>query len=147
MTRRPTRWDVVLVVAVGGALGSAARWGLTVALPRAPGEVPVATWVTNTTGAFAIGVLMVVVTDVVAPGRYLRPFLGVGVLGGYTTFSTYLAEVLDLAMAGQTVRAAEYLLGTLATGLPATWVGLVLARAIVSRRRGNGPHTRPPSTP
>ncbi len=142
--RRNGRWDIVLVIAVGGALGSLARWGLTLLVPPAPAQVPVATWVTNTTGALAIGVLMVVVTDVAAPGRYLRPFLGVGVLGGYTTFSTYLAEVLDLVMAGQTGRAAGYLLGTLATGLPATWLGLVMARTVVARWRGRGPHTQPP---
>ncbi len=145
--RRSGRWDVVLVIAVGGALGSLARWGLTVLVPRAPGDLPVATWAANTTGALAIGVLMVVVTDVVTPGRYLRPFLGIGVLGGYTTFSTYMAETLDLAMTGQTGRAAEYLLGTLATGLPATWLGLVLARGAVERWRGRGPHPEPPGTP
>jgi PII-like signaling protein len=69
-------------------------------LPTRPGEFPWATFLTNTSGCLALGALMVYVLGVCPPGRYLRPFLGVGFLGGYTTFSTYTVELLDLTRGG-----------------------------------------------
>ena len=84
---------VLAAVAAGGAIGSVGRYGLAVALPHQPTDFPWATFITNAAGCFAIGVLMVVVAQVL-PGRpLLRPFLGVGVLGGFTTFSTYALEI------------------------------------------------------
>lgn len=141
-----SRWDVLLVVAVGGALGSIARWGLGQALDGPPGDFPWATFVENLTGGFALAILMVFVTDVWPPSRYVRPFFGVGVLGGYTTFSTYMLDSLTLATAGRAPLAAVYLFGTLAAGLAAVWTGIFLARLLVERghqrrsRRRNPDH-------
>jgi CrcB protein len=74
-------------IAVGGVVGSLARYGLGVIFPRDPGEWPWATWGINTAGCLLIGVLMVLLSDMGTGHRLLRPFLGVGVLGGFTTFS------------------------------------------------------------
>ncbi|HEV7652777.1 MAG TPA: CrcB family protein [Actinophytocola sp.] len=91
---------VLGVVALGGGLGALARYGLTVLLPTPPGGFPWATFLVNVLGCLLIGVLMVPVTEVHAAHRLVRPFLGVGVLGGFTTFSTYALEVHSLLRPG-----------------------------------------------
>ncbi|GIM62689.1 hypothetical protein Pve01_78100 [Planomonospora venezuelensis] len=129
--------DVLVVIAAGGALGSLGRWAVGEALPAGPNGFPWSTFVENCTGAFVLGALMVFVLDVWPPHRYLRPFLGVGVLGGYTTFSTYMLDARDLLAAGHEGTAFTYLAATLLVGLAAVWIGIVSARATVAgvRRR------------
>jgi CrcB protein len=126
------RWDILLVIAAGGALGSLARYGLTVAFPHADGQVPWGTWLANITGAFVLGTLMVFILDVWPPSRYVRPFLGVGVLGGYTTFSTMALDSRTLLVAGRPMVAAGYLFGSVLAGLSAVWAGVLLARTAVA---------------
>jgi CrcB protein len=125
------RGDVLAVIAVGGALGSLARWGLAQALPHPGATFPWATFAANVSGCLLLGVLMVGVLEVWPPSRYVRPFLGVGVLGGYTTFSTYMLDARGLLVAGRTALAGQYLFGTLAAGLAAVWLGVALARLAV----------------
>jgi len=67
-------------VMVGGALGAVARWAIELAIPPA-GGFPLATFLINVTGAFALGVVGVVLLERLAPTRYLRPLLGIGFLG------------------------------------------------------------------
>lgn len=69
-------WAVLAAISAGGALGAAARYGLSVAWPHRPGTFPWATFVTNVSGCLLIGVLMVLVTQVWAAHRLLRPFSG-----------------------------------------------------------------------
>lgn len=144
VARTPSRGqlDILAVIAAGGALGSLGRWALTQALPHRVDAVPVSIWVANVSGALLLGALMVFVSEVWPPRRYLRPFWGVGVLGGFTTFSAYMLDTRTLLAAHQPWLAAAYLFGTLATGLPAAWLGVVLARATVteSRRRAASRH-------
>lgn len=121
------------VVAVGGALGALARHGVGVAVPSAPGAIPWSTFAVNVTGCLLIGALVVVVTEWRPAHPLLRPFLGTGVLGGYTTFSTYSVEVLQLAQAGHRAAAGGYLVGTLVAAVAATWLGARLARAVPRR--------------
>jgi CrcB protein len=121
----------IAVVSAGGALGAVARWAVAQTLPHHHGEVPWATLLTNVAGCFLIGVLMVVVIEVV-PGRALvRPFLGTGVLGGFTTFSTYAMDTRGLLAADRPAVAALYLAGTLAVGLLAAVAGLRLTERVV----------------
>jgi fluoride exporter len=128
-----SRWDILLVIALGGALGSLARWALGEALPTQHGSFPWATFLENVTGGFALGVLMVFVVDVWPPSRYVRPFLGVGVLGGFTTFSTYMLDTRGLVAADEAALAAVYLFGSLAVGLLAVWLGIATARLSTAR--------------
>ena len=132
-----SRWDVLVVIGAGGALGSLARRGVGELVPWAGSTFPWATFTENISGGFALGALMVFVLDVWPPHRYLRPFLGVGLLGGYTTFSTYMLESRQLLVDGQLVTAFAYLGGSLLAGLTAVWVGISSARlvALGSRRR------------
>lgn len=140
------RWDILAVIAVGGALGSLARWTLSQLLPHPADAFPWATFDTNVSGCLLLGVLMVFVLDVLPPSRYLRPFLGVGVLGGFTTFSTYMLDARALLVAGRTATAGAYLFGSLLGGLAAVWVGVTLARLAIRIARGRraGTDRHPP---
>jgi fluoride exporter len=129
------RWDVLALISLGGAIGSLGRWALAEALPHAPSAFPWATALTNVTGCFALGVLMVLALEVWPPSRYLRPFAGVGVLGGYTTFSTAMLDTRSLAAAGRPALAAGYAVGTTLAALAAVVVAIVLTRVVFERRR------------
>lgn len=125
--------DIVVAIALGGAIGGGARWLLGQALPHDPGGFPWSTFIENVSGCLLLGALLVLVTEVWAPSRYTRPFLGVGVLGGYTTFSTYAAEIHELMRAGNGPLALAYLFGTVAAGLMAAWLGMTLVRILIVR--------------
>ncbi|MEV0715320.1 CrcB family protein [Asanoa sp. NPDC050611] len=128
--RTETHWPVVVAISTGGVLGALARYGIAQAWPTPVGGFPWATFVINVTGCLLIGALMVVVTDLAPRQRLLRPFLGVGVLGGYTTFSTYAVEIRNLIAAGAPGTAALYLLATLAAACAAVFAGLTVARVV-----------------
>jgi len=133
------RWDVLAVIAAGGAVGSLGRWGLTLLLPHPAGAFPWATFAANTAGCALLGVLMVFVVEMWPPSRYARPFLGVGVLGGFTTFSTFMLDARSLLVAGRTAPALAYVAGSLAAGLAAVVVGIRGTRLAVRRDRTHGP--------
>ena len=102
---------LVLLVAVGGVLGSLARFGLVRAFPDL-----VTTLVINVVGSFALGVLVARRPD----GRWSRPFLGTGVLGGFTTFSAFAVQTVDASLS----TGIAYVAGTLILGIGAAQVGL-----------------------
>ncbi|NUS72637.1 MAG: fluoride efflux transporter CrcB [Corynebacteriales bacterium] len=122
-------------VSLGGGAGALARWALTEAIPAESGQWPTAIFVTNISGCFAIGVLMVLVGEVWPARPLLRPFLGVGVLGGFTTFSTYAVDIGQLGAHGAMSLAVLYALGTLIGSLFATWIAIIVTRWAVARRR------------
>jgi CrcB protein len=93
------------------------------------------TFVINVSGCLLIGVLMVLVGDVWPGRRLLRPFLGTGLLGGYTTFSTYVVDVQHLVMAGAVGTALAYLTATLLAALAAVHAGMTVTRVVVDRAR------------
>lgn len=126
---------VLGVIALGGGLGALARFGLATWLPAEPGHFPLATFVTNVSGCFLIGVLMVLITEVWAAHRLVRPFVGVGFLGGFTTFSTYAVEIHGLLRPGTVLVAFGYLAGTLIAAMLAVLAGVWLTRLTV---RGKG---------
>lgn len=144
VSRSPTHprvWDVTLTIAAGGALGALARYAVGIAWPHAAGTFPWATFAINVVGCLLIGSLMAVLTDVGRPHRLVRPFLGVGVLGGFTTFSTYTVDVQRLIWAGHPQLALADLFGTLAAALLAVQIGIVAARLLTRPRTPRG--TRP----
>jgi CrcB protein len=129
---------VLATIALGGGLGSVARYLLIQTWPARAGAFPWATFTVNVTGCFLLGAVMVLMLQVWPPSRYLRPFLGVGVCGGFTTFSTYALEVRDLAAAGRWTLANAYTVDTLFAALAAVWLGVVAARLLMGlpvRRR------------
>lgn len=127
---------VLAAIAAGGALGSLARHVLRLLWSSPRYGFDWATFTANIVGCLLIGVLMVLVSEV-WPGRpLLRPFLGIGVLGGFTTFSTYAVGARDLFAAGRPGLAGAYLVGTVIAALAATWLGVVAARRLWLRPAG-----------
>ena len=114
------------MVALGGLLGASARYGVGLLLPHTAGTFPLGTLLINVVGGFLIGVLI----DAVAERPLLRPFAITGILGGFTTFSTYTVDTEQLLAAGRLATAGAYLVGTLVGALAATWLGLALARLV-----------------
>lgn len=116
--------DVVLV-ALGGALGSVARYGVGVAALRLFGpSLPVGTWAVNAAGCLLIGVAVALV-----PTERVRLFAVVGGLGGFTTFSAYSAETVALWMAGRPGWAVASAAGSVLVGVACVCLGLALGRA------------------
>lgn len=122
---------------VGGGLGSLARWGASGFIARHWGEhFPVGTLVVNITGSLLIGFLATLTGP---DGRWLAPpslriFLMLGVLGGYTTFSSFSLQTLTLAQDGQWFRAALNAVLSLVLCLAAVWLGHTLAVLLNSAR-------------
>lgn len=132
----PMRWRTAAAVAAGGAVGGAARYAVNAAWPsRSEAVLPWSTLIENVSGSLLLGVLMGVLIKTARPGRYIQPFLAVGVLGGYTTFSTYAVDILALVRHDEVAVAALYLFATLTLCLAATLLGLRLTRAVPLRRR------------
>jgi CrcB protein len=120
-----------LLAALGGALGALARWAVAWALPSSPGGWPWATLLVNLTGCLLIGVLLAVLLARYATSPWLRPFLATGVLGGYTTYSTFAVDTVALVDAGRPALAAGYVVASVLGGVLAVVAGLLVGRAAV----------------
>jgi CrcB protein len=131
-SRLPERFrpDVVFAIALGGALGAPARYQVAEWIPVTPDGFPWATFWTNVSGAFVLGFLLTVMIERLRPTRYLRPFLAVGFLGSYTTFSTLAVETVLLCKDGHVVLGVAYTLASVAAGLTVAYLGIVLARLV-----------------
>ncbi|GAB48780.1 fluoride efflux transporter FluC [Mobilicoccus pelagius] len=138
MGDRPPHRDPRLLAAVfvGGAIGTLLRAAVGTALPAAAGTWPWATFLVNLTGAFLLGLLLESLARSgpdVGGRRTLRLFAGTGLLGGYTTYSTFAVEITHLAAAP----ALAYATLTVSGGLLAAIAGVLLAR---HRTRRDGRH-------
>ncbi|WP_240434882.1 fluoride efflux transporter CrcB [Streptomyces sp. YIM 130001] len=122
-------------MALGGALGAAARYGAQLLWPTPAGGFPWTTFCVNAVGCAAMGVLMVLLTEAWTAHRLVRPFLGTGVLGGFTTFSTYAVDVERLVDARAAARGLLYLLATPAIALVAVALATWLTRRALGRER------------
>ncbi|GAA1372450.1 fluoride efflux transporter CrcB [Streptomyces beijiangensis] len=125
---------VVAVVALGGAIGASARYGASLIWTTAPGSFPWTTLVVNAVGCAVIGVFMVLITEMWSVHRLVRPFFGTGVLGGFTTFSTYAVDIQKLVAGGEARTGLAYLALTLLTALAAVWTAVSLTRRAGARR-------------
>jgi CrcB protein len=122
---------VVLAVAIGGALGSLARYGLDRVIERRSFSIfPWSTFTINATGCLLIGVIIAALVDRHNTPAWIRTGLVIGVLGGYTTFSTFAQEGLDLFEEGRSAVALAYVLGSVVVGLLAVHVGARLGRLL-----------------
>lgn len=125
---RHAPWQVLGTISAGGVAGALGRYAISVALPRSGAGFPWATFLVNVTGCLLLGLLMVLITEVWTAHPLIRPFLGVGVLGGYTTFSTAMVDTQQLVAAGAAGTALLYLFGTVAAAVAATALGILLGR-------------------
>jgi CrcB protein len=129
---------VLAVIGLGGALGALLRDRVSGVLPHAAGQLPWSTLLVNVVGCALIGVFMAVITERAVSHRLLRPFVGVGVLGGLTTFSTYAVDVVELVLAGRPRSALGYLARTVVAALAAVVLGVVGMRAVLRWTRAEG---------
>ncbi len=126
--------DVLGVIALGGMLGATARFELARALPVRAGRFPWATFWTNLSGSFLLGFLLIVLLERFPPTRYIRPFVATGILGAFTTMSTYTVETALLIKDGHPTTALLYGLGGLGAGVFLAYVGVVAARLTPQRQ-------------
>jgi CrcB protein len=127
------RMDAVVAIAIGGALGAPARYGVAQLIHVAPGTFPWATFWTNMSGAFALGVVLTLIAGRPRLTRRVGPFLATGFLGAYTTFSTFAVETDVLIKDGHAGIATAYVVATISLGLLAAAVGVVAARRVAAR--------------
>ena len=124
-------WQQLALVMCGGALGAGGRFWLGGALLRRLGEgMPWGTLAANLIGSFAIGFLAVWLESRGPQALYWRAFLIVGVLGGLTTYSSLMLEVLLLSRGPRSTVALAYLGATLVLGLLLVWLGTRVATGI-----------------
>ncbi|MFP1625995.1 fluoride efflux transporter FluC [Streptomyces sp. 5K101] len=126
---------IIAAVSLGGAVGASARYGAALLWPTAPGTFPWTTFAVNVIGCGIIGVFMVIITDVWAAHRLVRPFFGTGVLGGFTTFSTYAVDIQGLVGNGHAGTALAYLAATMPAALAAVWTTANLTRRVIEWRQ------------
>ena len=128
----------ILAVALGGALGAVARYGISQLAERYQGLFPIGTLAANAIGCLAIGVVMWFAfgrpdasPESTPMSEGWRLFLAVGLLGSLTTFSTFAYESMGLVQEGETKEAFAYVAASLAIGIGAVALGWVAARALV----------------
>ena len=120
----------LLAVALGGGIGSALRYGVNfVVVARFGAGLPLGTFLINVTGSLLIGIVAeIAATSSVGMAPLLRLFLAVGVLGGYTTFSTFALDTVTLVGDRTLGMATLYVLASVALGVVAAFAGQVLVR-------------------
>ncbi len=126
---------VLLIIAAGGVLGALSRYQLGRWWPTPVPQFPWTTLGINLSGCLIIGCFMVMITERFSPHALVRPFLGTGFLGGYTTFSTYAVDIVLLSRAGHLVTAGVYLILTLIGSLLAVTAGMLITRRVLKIRR------------
>src|SRR3954469_22424460 len=109
-------------------VGASARYGVARWLPAHPGRFPWATFWTNAAGSFVLGVLLAVLLERTRPHPYIRPFLATGVLGAFTTMSSFQVETAVLLRDGHAGTGVMYAVASVAAGLLATPAGITVGR-------------------
>jgi len=122
-----------LAVGLGGGIGALARAGAADLWPHPARGWPWSTLVVNATGAALLAVLLVVLARRCPRDRYARPLLGTGLLGGYTTFSTFSVDAAQLIRFDRPGVALGYVVASIAAILLGCLLGLVLARRMFGR--------------
>jgi CrcB protein len=128
---RRRQFDVIAAIGAGGAIGTLARYGIATAFRVAPRQIPWSTLVINLSGSFLLGIVLFVIEQR-PPNRLNRPFLAIGVLGGFTTFSTFAVEVVQLIRERPWI-AVIYLTTSVVGGAICVLVGGTVLRQLYAR--------------
>jgi CrcB protein len=126
---RRARLALLVAVGSGGALGALARYGIELGGGVGREAFPWPTLGINVSGAFLLGLVYTLLAERARPTPYLRAFLGIGVLGAYTTFSTWTAEAVLFVRDGRVWMAALYAVVTVVGGIVAVFGGVAAGRA------------------
>ena len=123
---------IVLWVAVGGAIGAAARYLVGMQAVRLLGhDFPWGTLIVNVTGSFAVGVIVALFAHKMQASQEVRAFLTTGILGGFTTFSAFSVDFAVLAERKALAAAGFYVLGSVGLSIAALFAGLWIIRAAI----------------
>ncbi len=121
----------VMAIAIGGAVGSVLRYWLSTLVYALAGRgFPYGTLVVNVLGCLVMGALFVLLVERMGENTLLRAGLLIGVLGGFTTFSTFSIETFNLIEQGAWLRAVANSVASLVLCIGATWGGVIIARQI-----------------
>lgn len=121
----------LLLIALGGAIGSVCRYGLSTIVQRSTSPFfPYGTFTVNVLGCLVFGIIMGAARERFVLGPSERAFLLIGILGGFTTFSTFGYETFALLQDGEFVRAAANAIGQVVFGLVALWAGYTIVAAL-----------------
>nr|WP_281363960.1 CrcB family protein [Microbacterium immunditiarum] len=130
-----------MLVAAGATVGTLLRASIELAFPHPPGEWPWATFVINVVGSFALGALIEALAlsgPDTGRRRMLRLGVGTGMIGGFTTYSTFVVEIDQLASAGQVALAVAYALVSVVLGVVAAAIGAGAAASVFGRNEADG---------
>jgi CrcB protein len=120
---------IALAVCLGGAAGALSRYGLDAWIERRSDSLfPWATFLINVSGCLAVGFIIAALVDRHRAPQWLRTGLVIGFCGGYTTFSTFAQETLDLVQARDVAIAIASVTANVVLGLMAVWMGARLGR-------------------
>ncbi len=119
----------VIQVALGGAIGAAARYGVGVALVR-PGAFPIGVLTVDIIGSFLMGLIVVYLGQKML--SHLNPFLMTGILGGFTTFSAFSLEAYTLFERGEVGQAAIYVIASVVLSIAALIAGIFIMRGLLA---------------
>lgn len=122
---------VPLAIGLGGAIGALGRYAVAQLLPTVPGRYPWSTFWVNISGSAALGFVLVLMTERFSRAGLARLVLATGIIGAYTTFSTFVVEADLLVRDGKLVAAGAYCLGSLGAGLMAGLAGMAAARLVL----------------
>ena len=119
----------VLLIALGGSIGAVARYGLAGLVQRFTSPYfPFGTFTVNIVGCLVLGMIAGIAEHRFALGPQARAFLLIGVIGGFTTFSSFTYETFQLLRDAEIARAALNAVGQVVVGLAALWTGFVVTR-------------------
>ncbi len=124
------RRRLLLAITIGGALGAPARYAAGLVIPDPAQQLPVGTLAVNLSGALALGLLYGYLAARPFHRGYVRAALGIGFIGSYTTFSTYVVQIMLLSRHERYALAGLYLVLSLALGLTAVWGGVTWGRRL-----------------
>jgi len=119
----------LIAVACGGALGALLRYLIQMTLVYS-GKFPMAIFIANVLGSLLMGVLFVLLQEKSLFAEWLRPFLMVGLLGAFTTFSTFSLDTIRLLEAGQVMTALSNVILSVVVAIGAAYIGVMLARML-----------------
>lgn len=129
--QRRAQTVIVFALGCGGVVGAVARYAVSLAIPTPVNHFPWSTFLINVSGSAILGFLLILLIEQFPRGRLVRPLVGSGVIGAYTTFSTLEVDTLLLFRGHQFGVGIVYLVSSLLAGLVAVWMGMNAARFFI----------------
>jgi CrcB protein len=129
--QRGTQAVIILALGSGGVVGAIARYAVSLGLPISSNSFPWSTFLINISGSAILGFLLILLIEQFPRGRLARPLLGSGLIGAYTTFSTFEVDTVLLFRAHHLGLGCTYFVASLVAGLAAVWLGTVVARITI----------------